>query len=775
MSQDQSTTERFPALATDGAGQLWLAVLERPVPDRRIVVYTVDGALRRPVTALELEGLTGIGPPAIAALDRGCVVVFPVEVEDRWRIAYLVLGASDGAVGELQYIPCEGNANIVPDVAVHRDRITIVWESNRDAHRAIYAVHIDKGGPGKIVRLSDAGFNSYNPAVVALPDGDLFAAWDSFRDSTCNIWGARCINGQWRNEQRITSGRRLERHPFLAVRGDEVWVAWQAQSYKGGKEFYNDTDKAPITLNYLDEQRIVVARLDRGGLQMPVGMFEQVSTASEPSLKTPKNANLLQRPTIAFDAQGALWLTVRQSIHLNGGWRPTLWQYSGESWDGPHELYDTQGRWQAIPLTFQNGQAMAALQTDDLPRTWDNTKGMYREWRSEVHMKNLAQTANGTADGLRTVPLTMPETDFSLEEKRALVSAEFPRKKTTVAGVDKTLFFGDFHEHTDLSVCQRAVSPPGKDLYANLRDIEQLDFCGITDHGYNFDAQQWQLNGEQTRNNYDPGKFVTFLAEEWTSSNNCPSGGYGHHNLVFLDPYHDTYYDAFDGNISPTDLWQQLEGTEFISIPHQLADWRHKGKGNPPKDWAFFDEKHMPLAEIYQTRQSYEYLGYPRQAPDGMTIKGHYMQDAWAKGIIIGTIASPDHGGGHGKIGVWANALTRKSLFEAFRARHTFGTSGAKMELLFRSGDHIMGDKVEAIYKAIDFEVQASALHPIEEVVIFRNNKMVFRETPGKASVLLRWTDDQPLREKHVWYYARIHASDNHLAWSSPIWFLDNL
>jgi hypothetical protein len=211
---------------------------------------------------------------------------------------------------------------------------------------------------------------------------------------------------------------------------------------------------------------------------------------------------------------------------------------------------------------------------------------------------------------------------------------------------------------------------------------------------------------------------------------------------------------------------------EFISIPHQLADWRHKGKGNPPKDWAFNHERNMPVAEIWQTRQSYEYLGCPRQAPHGMTIRGHYIQDAWDKGLIVGVIASPDHGGGHGKVGVWAEELSRESLFEAIRARHTFGTSGPKMELLFRSGDAIMGDKVRSDYKPVDFEIAASASRTIKEVVIFRNNEIVFSQNPGADSLRISWRDEHPLDKSHVWYYARIQSADDQLAWSSPIWFL---
>jgi hypothetical protein len=245
---------------------------------------------------------------------------------------------------------------------------------------------------------------------------------------------------------------------------------------------------------------------------------------------------------------------------------------------------------------------------------------------------------------------------------------------------------------------------------------------------------------------------------------------YGHHNLIFLDQYHDRWYDAYDGDISPADLWKQMKGVEFICIPHELADWQ--GKGNPPTDWNYVDEKLQPLAEIFQARLSYEYLGCPRQAPHSPPFKGYFLQDAWAKGIVIGTIASSDHGGGMGKAGVWAEQLTRESLFEAMRARHTFGTSGSKMGLFLAADTAMMGDKVKHPGKPITFQMRAIAMADIKELVIFRNNKIVYQTQPNVKALESTWTDPNPPSGEALWYYARIHAVDDELAWTSPMWFM---
>jgi hypothetical protein len=746
--------EDFPVITYDKSGRLWMAVLERPRRRGLIRVYRVNGQRRREVRVLEPMGLTGIGAPAIAGLQQGCIVAFTVEQKDRWRIAYgFVEGKDTRKTLNCSYIDCDGSANISPAVAVGK-RVCILWESNADDARGIYSCTVGHEDSDKVRRISSEAANSYNPAVVALADGSLFAAWDSVRDKSADIYGAWFRDGRWQKEQRITSDARIERHPSLAVRGDEAWMAWQMQSYE------------KIRLNRITEQRIAAARIGKGGLSAPIGLFEDVSIAER----------MLMRPRIMFDKTGRLWLTARESIGQNSGWRPVVWSYEGRRWSEQRIVMDQQGRWRPVNLASSSAGTAAVCQYDDLAQGWDQTRGKYRDWRSGTLVRTLAENDASTAGKIETEPLKTPKTSFSLCERVESCSAELARQKIKQNSRELTLFWGDFHDHTDISVCNRRGNPPGHDLFANVRDIEKLDFCSLTDHGYNFDGPQWAFNGERTRNNNDPGRFVTFLGEEWTSSRNPPVDGgimnrYGHRNLIFLDPYHSKFYDSFDGDISPAQLWKELEGHEFICIPHQLADWKGKGKGNPPTDWEYVDEKVQPVAEIFQARQSYEYLGCPRQSPTGAPFKGNYLQDAWAKGIIIGVIASPDHGGGNGKAGVWARELTRESIFEAVRARHTFGTSGAKMSLFFGAGTAMMGDKVKRRQEPIKFRVKALALRDIDELVIFRNNEIIHLIEPKRKEFDLSWTDREPPVAELVWYYARIHAEDDELAWSSPIWF----
>ena len=749
--------EDFPSLVVDGQGTTWLAVLARPIPRRTIRVYRLDANGRTLAEEFATEGMTGLGTPQLVALDDGCAVLFPAEQNDRFRIAWATIAADSArnTIGPaLKYIDAGGSANVMPAVARSGKTLAVLFESNASTPRGIYASFVDltTGKATAPSRLSDPGHVSHNPAIVSFSDGRLFAAWDSLRNDQIDLYGTQYDGRNWEPERRLTTDPRIERYPALAVRKDEVWLAWQAQSFQ--KQL----------VNHLHEQRVVVARLGKDG---------SLETLPDSFTKVSPLGYQLMRPRIAFDSVGRLWLTVRRSMGAHSGWQPFAQVGDAQGWSKPIPLWSDQGRWRPVSIAFSGSDvAMFAVQRDNLPTNWGVDIGEHEDWHGDVPV--VTRPADGQPAERVTIPtepLVMPETDFELARRIVDSSASLPSQSIEHAGQTYTVYYGDLHEHTDLSVCQRSGNPPAPDLLDNQRDIERLDFTAITDHGYNMDRPQWQFTQEQIRSHFDAKEFVTLLAEEWTSDQHQYDPKrtyrrYGHRNLIFEDPYQMRFLDSRDGDITPFDAFEQLSDLKFISVPHQLAD-----TGNCPTDWHFHDEHHQPLAEIFQHRESYEALDAPRAAERGLKQRGHYLQDAWAQGIVIGVIASPDHGGGMGKAGVWAKELTRASLFEAFHARHTFGTSGSKMNLSVTSGESMMGDKVLRPKGSIDFHVRAVTDRPIAKVVVLRNNEPVHTVTPGVESVDFHWTDSAPLDVPQAWYYVRIERADEELAWSSPIWF----
>lgn len=770
--------QEFPSLALDDHDNPWIAVLERNILNKNIKIFCYKEDTMYEVTKIQPQGITGLSDPHIYPFDNSMILAFSIEKNNRWDVAYSFI-EKDNQVQKFNIIPHTGKVNVSPVITVFEDKAFILWESNNGGKRGIYTCQINKNGFTNPQKLSDHAVNSYNPTIVALPNGNMFAAWDSVRNNSADIYGAWFKEGKWQPEVRLTSDSRIEKHPYLANWENEVWMCWEAQSYR---EIYS---------NNLTEQRIVVAKLQDNNFDAPKHLFEYVSPDTHilsnltdtPWIThyehNPEKCYNLVRPRIAFDKNGSLWLSAKEFMEKRqDGSKPVIWNYHGDVWSDKKLLLDQQGKRQAVEIAFGTNKGFAVYQYDDLPLSESSEyKGIICTWKSGFGISKLP--VNTIKGELITEQLKMPFSNFSLKRNIAIINADFPRQKVNFHGNNLNLYFGDLHNHTDISICRRSWNPTAKDDFDICRDIEKLDFCALTDHGYNFDTAQWDFLGEQVRSNHDDDSFVTFLAEEWTSNNNPPNApkelqGYGHHNLIFANPYYSHFYDSYDGDINPEMLWEQLQkdGADFICIPHQLADMGT----NIPIDWRYVNEKFQPVAEIFQGRGSYEYLGCPRQAPHGAKFKGRYIHDVWEQGNIIGIIASPDHWGGIGKAAVWAKDLSRESIFEGIRARHTYGTSGAKIGLLFRTKQALMGDKVlmssNSNYK---FHIKALASANINEVVIFRNNEIIYKVVPNEKEITVEWEDIKPLKAGSAWYYTRIQCDDNELAWSSPIWFVEKL
>ena len=267
---------------------------------------------------------------------------------------------------------------------------------------------------------------------------------------------------------------------------------------------------------------------------------------------------------------------------------------------------------------------------------------------------------------------------------------------------------------------------------------------------------------------YEPGRFTTFPAYEWTS--NPPGYGHLHRNVIFQG----SAVPEWGGSSAemqnrPERLWEWLKSActgecQVVAIPHNpnlsggiaFAEYGwipHTPEILTLRAWA------EPLVEIHQIKgnsECYRGLGttdeecnfetyYPVCEPGQVTGCAHasdFVRNALKTGLRLeaeygvnpfkfGFIASPDDhqslpgaadeddfadkpvkfgtggtltemrgqagwwddqpDGGNisnpgGLVGVWAEANTRESIFDALRRRETFGNSGTRIHVRFFAG-----------------------------------------------------------------------------------------
>lgn len=177
-------------------------------------------------------------------------------------------------------------------------------------------------------------------------------------------------------------------------------------------------------------------------------------------------------------------------------------------------------------------------------------------------------------------------------------------------------------------------------------------------------ASTWQRNIEAANANYQPGKFTTFIAYEWTS---MPSGQNLHRNVIFRGNTAPNPFTSQDSR-DPQDLWTWLskirgQGYEALAIPHNanasnglMYDWNTLSGRPIDEAYAQLRLANEPLAEVAQNKGSSEthpalsgndefasYEIFDKLLIGNAPSKpgGSYWRDALGRGLVIG-----------GKIGV---------------------------------------------------------------------------------------------------------------------------
>jgi hypothetical protein len=362
----------------------------------------------------------------------------------------------------------------------------------------------------------------------------------------------------------------------------------------------------------------------------------------------------------------------------------------------------------------------------------------------------------------------------------------------------RRLYWGDIHIHTKLS-----HDGQGTDPYAYARNVSGLDFAGVADHWESLGPEGYRRLMEWAEKADSPGAFVTVPGDERN-----PAEMTGHHNIYFRDLKTMSLNTAIQavGSEIPANRFAGLKNADascVMMIPHHtgigFGDLPQAGIGSAIA-WDVIDDRGLrPVMEIYSHHgQSEQYhpqhlLAYesnrmrnPERRANTSVPGPYYAQDYWMAGKRIGVIASSDEHSGqggrrHGGIAaVFAESLTRGSIFDAILHRQCYATTGERILIEFSVDDLDMGaggkrqrgDKLNVTLKVWGTDT------------LLRVDIMRYRRGIDKAFLPVLSTAPRPESmeamltfadavETSCLYYARVVQDPllwPAMAWTSPIW-----
>ena len=259
---------------------------------------------------------------------------------------------------------------------------------------------------------------------------------------------------------------------------------------------------------------------------------------------------------------------------------------------------------------------------------------------------------------------------MSLDPNSSLASSEVAKIMApgTPEALDKAFAY-------IMAYAQKGENPPG------MGDLE-------------IQRQAWERQKATTNKHYEPGKFTTLIAFEWTS---IPQGQNLHRNVFFRDDKGpDVVFSQFDSDRAE-DLWTYMEtqrklGHEVFAIPHNgnvsnsmmYAPWT-SNMGEITPQWAKRRQLNEPATEIIQTKGQSE--THPALSPNDEFADFEMFQ------VLLGT---------GGQIGQVDNSYVRQALIRGIGFQEAIGANPFKYGIVAGADAHTaFADNEEFNYSGV--------------------------------------------------------------------------
>ncbi len=317
---------------------------------------------------------------------------------------------------------------------------------------------------------------------------------------------------------------------------------------------------------------------------------------------------------------------------------------------------------------------------------------------------------------------------------------------------DPRPFWGDLHGQSEETVGTNSV----ESYFRFAREKAWLDFAGHQGNDFQITKSVWQEIKRRANTQNAPGKFAAFVGWEW--SGNTPVGG--DRNVYYPGgdgPLHRSSHVLIDDKSDVAtdcqhvaDLYRALEGMDALLIPHV---------GGRYANLAWHDPNLEAVIEVLSEWGEFEW----------------FLREALERGYRVGfTCGSDDHKGrpgaahpGSGAFGVYggitcvyAEELTRESVWEALKARRCYGTNGPRVLVEMTVGGQPMGsDLTTRVPPEIALKVWGTA--PIEKVDLFRGTDVIYTHP--------QTIPRQQNRVRIAWSGQRIRARNRLVRWDGAV------
>jgi hypothetical protein len=780
LSPKNQEEHDFPSITVTRNGVVWTAW--QAYQDRGDNVYARRSTDSEPMKITAQKG--DIYRTSIAEDSTGNIHVVWSERNDiDWNLLERVYnGSSWSAVRTISSAGTSPNMFHKLAPAVGSGPLHLVWVGYDAGQSYLYLSNWNGSAWSQPQKMSDASV--WAPDAVTDKDGNLYLAWDSYKDGNYDIFFRRVrADGTPDEIEQVTKAPRFEAHPSIAIDGaGRTWLAWDESGSNWGKDWTHEDIYRSTTLYANRSIRVAV----KDGTTWKEG--PDFSAAVPDRLR-----RYSQLPHLATDANGRIWalfqirtaaINNREDFWCNGGlWDLFVTTVENGVWQPASMIPDSTARPETpVQLVASGPRVFMTWATDG--RQWGkNLPGFQGATMIHYDVDMASASRSGASGEVQLTQFTQHGVPPQAAANGNQVPVPEPNEKEDVArirayrmnvgGADYRILRGDFHRHTEIS---NDGSGDGsiEDYYRYNLDAASMDTGILTDHNMGGDVEySWW----RTEKSYDlfriRGRYLPLFGYE--RSVNYPNG---HRNVVFdhrgvrtlpVKP------DENQGRVnSSTVLYPYLRQNRGIGMEHSLAT-------DQGTDWRDNDPDLEPLVEIYQGyHAAYEYAGGPRaeSANYHVTIHGPYRPlgfwwNALDKGYLLGVQASSDHISTHVSYALLITPqVDRTVIVDSMRQRHAYAaTSNIVLDFEAQESNgtkHLQGDWIQ---KAGPIRLTAKILGTdvLQRVEVIRNGKFVYSQEPMSKDYNLEYADPNPPAGR-AYYYVRVQQLDRNLAWSSPIW-----